>query len=79
MSWGRILDGAVHELSCCMFCWFNIRHDTGWYKFHIVKWAAFFPLKVYITLSFFPWYWWPILAGVCSVEWKSVYNYFKRG
>jgi len=44
---------------------YNIGRKVSWWQWHIAKWLAYFPIRIYAVYLVFSIYWWPLLALVC--------------
>ena len=49
--------------------------NVEWWKWHIVKWIAFFVPLVALTVLFVPILYWIFLAAFCSFLWNFLYRF----
>ncbi|MBN1465995.1 hypothetical protein JXA02_09550 [candidate division KSB1 bacterium] len=48
--------------------------QVGWWQWHIVKWIAFYPPLVVLTVRYIPWIYWIPLVAVCWILWRVLYR-----
>jgi hypothetical protein len=52
-----------------------VNRTAEWWPWHIVKWLAFYPPLIALTVLFIPWMWWPFLTGVSWILWRIIYRF----
>ncbi|MBN1560413.1 hypothetical protein JW998_09195 [candidate division KSB1 bacterium] len=52
-----------------------VSRQVGWWQWHIVKWIAFYPPVIALTIRYIPWPYWIPLTAVCWILWRVIYRF----
>jgi len=58
--------------------WIYRHPSISWKDWHLVKWFAYFPPLVLITLNYFAWHEIIFIAVIALVAWRFVYDTFTK-
>lgn len=68
---------ATPPLDATRDAWLNSRYrKVSWWKWHLVKWAAFYPPLGVLGFQYFLWQEMALLAFMGLISWKIFYSYF---